>query len=168
MLTTDKNEIIGSICKDLEEASDSALTQLAKTFGVPLQDESEFIGTKSHPMLNSTRVTAAGEQSFWFTRDMEQTVYVRVPVVKHGKRLDGKTVIVKGVLVQNNEHLGKVVCALNNNSHLFGRRNNKNRHLSLLNDRKVSKTLRGRKVKLVGTFNIRKREVYSVEYEDDI
>jgi hypothetical protein len=54
MLTTDKNEIIESICKDLEEASDSALTQLAKTFGVPLQDESESIGTKSISTLGST------------------------------------------------------------------------------------------------------------------
>jgi len=43
MLTTDKNEIIESICMDLEGASDSALARLAETFGVPLQDYSEPI-----------------------------------------------------------------------------------------------------------------------------
>jgi hypothetical protein len=32
MLTTDKNEIIESICMDLEGASDSALARLAETF----------------------------------------------------------------------------------------------------------------------------------------
>jgi hypothetical protein len=64
MLTTDKNEIIESICKDLEEASDSALTQLAKTFGVPVQNESEFIEAKNPSVLDSTTNVTVFEQSF--------------------------------------------------------------------------------------------------------
>ncbi|MDR2923974.1 MAG: hypothetical protein LBU85_11625 [Treponema sp.] len=52
MLTTDKNEIIESICTDLEGASDAALVRLAGTFGVSLQDYSTPILNKSPHTTN--------------------------------------------------------------------------------------------------------------------
>jgi large subunit ribosomal protein L14 len=82
MLTKDKNEIIESICNDLEGVSDSALAQLAKTFGVSLQDDSEFIGAKSLPP--------------------------KVSVARHDKQRIGKTVIVKGILVPNIEKVQRI------------------------------------------------------------
>ena len=45
MLTTDKNEIIESMCEDIEGASDSAIAWLADTFDVSLpDDDSKYVG----------------------------------------------------------------------------------------------------------------------------
>jgi len=163
MLTTDKNEIIESICIDLEGASDSALAQLAETFGVPLQDYSEPILKKSPHALNH----AMGKfyTGFGCERHSEQTVYIRVPVVKKGGRYEGRTVVVKGILVPNNEYPGKAVTVLNIGSHST---RGKNRHSLLINNKTVLKRLKGKKIKLVEQPNARNRKVYSVEFEKDL
>jgi len=133
MLTTDKNEIIESIRMDLEGASDSALARLAETFGVPLQDYSEPV-VKISPHT-SNHALKKNYREFESERHREQTVYVRVPVVIEGRRYEGRTVVIKGILVPNNEYSGKAVTVLN-----MGK-NRKNR-LSLLINNKTSKKIK--------------------------
>jgi len=141
MLTTDKNEIIESICTDLEGASDSALVRLAETFGVPLQDYSEPIVKKSsHTLMERNSI------GFGSKRLNEQTVYVRVPVVKKGRRYEGGTVVVKGILVPNNDYSGKAVTVLNIGPHSTMGKTRKKRNPLLINNETVLKRFRGRKV----------------------
>jgi hypothetical protein len=161
MLTKDKNEIIESICKDLEKASDSAFIKLAKSFDVPLQEESEFMEAKNMSASDSTWVKNVSEQNFFDEKNRKQPVYVEVSVAKPGKKPTGETIIVKGVLVPEDIiHNLRVYNFLNMGSNFLGKRNNKNKHFSLISDKKVPKASKGRKAK---NAEIRNREVNSVE-----
>jgi hypothetical protein len=62
MLTTNKNEIIESMCEDIEKASDPAIAWLADTFDVPLQDDdSKYAGKNSpHPIVPVMEELVAG------------------------------------------------------------------------------------------------------------
>jgi len=62
MLTTNKNEIIESMCEDIEKSSDSAIAWLADTFDVPLQnDDSKYVKKNSpHPIVSVKGKPVAG------------------------------------------------------------------------------------------------------------
>jgi len=69
-------------------------------------------------------------------------VNVRVPVFKKGKHCDGKRVVVRGVLVPNDDYHRKAVTVLNINPHSSRGKKVRNKHLPLLNGENAIKFLK--------------------------
>jgi hypothetical protein len=170
MLTTNKNEIIESMCEDIEKASDSAIAWLADTFDVPLQaEDSKYVGKHSSPRIVSVIGKPVVGSRLWSRKHNEQMVYVRVPVLKNGRYCDGETVVVRGVLVPNDDYHRKAVAVLNIGSHSSRGKKARNKHLPLLNGENAVKRLReGKKVKSVKEQTTRNKKVYNVKFEEDL
>jgi len=137
MLTTNKNEIIESLCEDIEKASDSAISWLEDTFNVSLQtDNSKYERMNTPNPIVSIRGKLVTRSRFWDKKHSEQIVYVKVPVVKNGKYCYREAVVVKGVLVPNDDYNRKAVAVVNTSFHLSREKKARNKNLSLLKSKK--------------------------------
>jgi len=168
MLTTNKNEIIESMCEDIEKASDSSIAWLADTFNVPLQtDDSKYKGKNSpHPIVSVRGKLVTGSR-FWDKKHSEQIVYVKVPVFKNGRYCYKEAVVVRGVLVPNDDYNRKVVAVVNTSFHLSREKKARNKNLSLLNGENTKKRLKGKKGKFIKDQIKRNKKKYNVIFEEN-